>query len=593
MCKGQIYFLQARPITSHFAQATVFDGSNIQESYPGSTSLLTYSFARRAYCGVYKSFMRFMGVSEAVVKDKTEVFENLLAYKNSHIYYNLNNWYSLIALLPNYRQTRQFMEKMMGLESPCELDLDSFAHSDISRFGLLKSGIALTINYLNMEKHSKKFFKQAAQLQARARHLEQLSYGELVKFYLELERELLDQWQAPIANDFFAMIFYGLLARQYEKQAPEANSHYLFNLLLAGHGGISSAEPPKLLKEIAQNLQDASLAEKFVSAVKENSLAEALALVRSNQLGHDNWSILLERFGDRSIGELKLETKTYRQDPGLLLKILAGLVESSGDFPSGRAASLAVVASADSELQYALNHSFKNPLLAWLGAQARVFLARRENMRLVRSQVFGIVRAIVCEFGRHLERHGIIDNADDVFYLEISELLCLPSYDSLGYWNQVVALRKSRAQEMTDEAPRRLVQYGLRPALAVLEEEVQSSDATRLMGLGASVGKVRGVARVIAEPEEETMAGYDILVAKRTDPGWIVHFAMCKGIVTTHGSLLSHTAIVAREMQIPAVVSVPGATALIATGDLIEIDGSSGAVTILAGAKVSPLKITA
>jgi pyruvate,water dikinase len=214
-------------------------------------------------------------------------------------------------------------------------------------------------------------------------------------------------------------------------------------------------------------------------------------------------------------------------------------------------------------------------------------------MRLVRSQVFGIVRAIVCALGRHLERQGIIDSADDVFYLEISELLNLPSYDSLGYWNQVVALRKSRTQEMTEEAPRRLVQYGLRPALVVLEDEVQSSDATRLKGLGASVGKVRGVARVISEPEEETMAGYDILVAKRTDPGWIIHFAMCKGIVTTHGSLLSHTAIVAREMQIPAVVSVPGATNSIATGDLIEIDGSSGVVTILARAEVTPLKITA
>lgn len=77
------------------------------------------------------------------------------------------------------------------------------------------------------------------------------------------------------------------------------------------------------------------------------------------------------------------------------------------------------------------------------------------------------------------------------------------------------------------------------------------------------------------------MAGYDILVANSTDPGWIVHFASSKGIVVDHGSLLSHTAIVARELGIPAVVSAHNASRQIKTGDTIEIDGSTGMVTIL------------
>jgi pyruvate,water dikinase len=86
---------------------------------------------------------------------------------------------------------------------------------------------------------------------------------------------------------------------------------------------------------------------------------------------------------------------------------------------------------------------------------------------------------------------------------------------------------------------------------------------------------------VVVDPRREHVKPGEILIAERTDPGWILLFASAGGIVVEHGSLLSHSAIVARELGIPAVVAAPGATRWLQTGDWIQLDGSSGIITRL------------
>jgi phosphoenolpyruvate synthase/pyruvate phosphate dikinase len=83
---------------------------------------------------------------------------------------------------------------------------------------------------------------------------------------------------------------------------------------------------------------------------------------------------------------------------------------------------------------------------------------------------------------------------------------------------------------------------------------------------------------VIRDPRGASLAPGDILVAERTDPGWILLFPAASAVVVERGSVLSHSAIVARELGLPAVVSVPGLTAWLQTGDRISIDGSTGLV---------------
>jgi pyruvate,water dikinase len=74
-----------------------------------------------------------------------------------------------------------------------------------------------------------------------------------------------------------------------------------------------------------------------------------------------------------------------------------------------------------------------------------------------------------------------------------------------------------------------------------------------------------------------------ILVAEHTDPGWIMVFPSAIGVLVERGSLLSHAAIVARELGIPAVVSVPGLTRWLHDEDWVEMDGATGAIRRLPG----------
>ncbi|MFI5368937.1 MAG: FGGY family carbohydrate kinase [Spirochaetia bacterium] len=97
-------------------------------------------------------------------------------------------------------------------------------------------------------------------------------------------------------------------------------------------------------------------------------------------------------------------------------------------------------------------------------------------------------------------------------------------------------------------------------------------------GLGCCPGIVRGTACVVRDPKHARLTAGCILVADHTDPGWIMLFPSASGLVVERGSLLSHSAIVARELGIPAVISIPGLLDWLQDGDEVELDGAAGIV---------------
>ena len=99
------------------------------------------------------------------------------------------------------------------------------------------------------------------------------------------------------------------------------------------------------------------------------------------------------------------------------------------------------------------------------------------------------------------------------------------------------------------------------------------------MGTPASAGTVTAAARVILDPIGAHLEPGEILVAPSTDPGWTPLFLTAGGLVMEMGGANSHGAVVAREYGIPAVVGVPHATARIATGQRITVDGGRGTVS--------------
>jgi pyruvate,water dikinase len=98
---------------------------------------------------------------------------------------------------------------------------------------------------------------------------------------------------------------------------------------------------------------------------------------------------------------------------------------------------------------------------------------------------------------------------------------------------------------------------------------------------GVSAGTVSGRVKVMKEFEMPDEIDFEILVTRHTDPGWTALIALSKGLIIEHGGVLSHASIVARELEIPAVIGVRSATDLYKDGQNVEINGSTGQIKIV------------
>ena len=112
--------------------------------------------------------------------------------------------------------------------------------------------------------------------------------------------------------------------------------------------------------------------------------------------------------------------------------------------------------------------------------------------------------------------------------------------------------------------------------------EVPTETSDTLTGLPGSAGRVEGLVRIIRSPlESDSFTTGEILVASSTNVGWTPLFPKAAAVITDVGAPLSHAAIVARELGIPAVVGVGNATMRLKTGDRVLVDGAKGTVKII------------
>jgi pyruvate,water dikinase len=176
-----------------------------------------------------------------------------------------------------------------------------------------------------------------------------------------------------------------------------------------------------------------------------------------------------------------------------------------------------------------------------------------------------------------LHRDGIIDSVDDVFYLYIEELSKLPNNA-----RELIKTRKKYEENMKKiPAYSRLVfDENIFDKKIECENIDALNNSNEFRGTITSGGVAKGEVIVIDSPNNQIDTTDKIIVAKSTDPGWIFLIQNAKGIIAEKGSLLSHTAIISRELHKPAIVNVKDATRLIKTGDIVTLDAEKGIITI-------------
>jgi pyruvate,water dikinase len=188
--------------------------------------------------------------------------------------------------------------------------------------------------------------------------------------------------------------------------------------------------------------------------------------------------------------------------------------------------------------------------------------------------VLAQVRVELLEIGAELSAAGALARADDVFFLDLREVRA--ALAGADHRARVAGRREEYARELRRRhVPRVLLSDGTEPE--ALAAPGPAPDGA-LVGTPASAGTATAPARVVLDPVGAHLEPGEVLVAPSTDPGWTPLFLTAGALVMEMGGANSHGAVVAREYGIPAVVGVPGATARIATGTVVTVDGAAGLV---------------
>lgn len=581
----QLYLLQSRPITTlgnnKDGKINVFDNSNIVESYGGITTPLTFSFIRMVYENVYIELCKIFKVKQEKIEINSQMFKNMLALIDGRVYYNLYGWYGLLSMFPGLGNNKKFMEQMMGVKESLPDDLFPVPQATFKdKTELLNTGLGLAKGFFKIRNMTEKFYKRLNEA-LEDKDIDNMDLYELHDYYYELEKKLLHKWDAPLVNDFLAMIFYGNLKQQCRHIFNEEGD-LIHNDLLCSEGGIISSEPAKRIKEMAKLVKDN---DKLLELLEnENVLYIQKELPKYKEF-NKMLNEYLDKFSDRCLQELKLETLTLRDNPSSLYGSIATFAKRIKNTDMEEIDERTNRINAEKKVKEKLRFKpIEKAKFDFILKQARYTVKNRENLRFERTLLFGRVRKLFLRIGFILASMNVIEEKRDIFYLEVDEILFyIDGKSTTNNLKDLIKIRKQQYLKYNDTMPdERFYSYGAVNIGNTFKREEKKKNTKKaeleLKGIGASPGKVTGKVRIIKNPTNAKLEQGEILVAEYTDPGWIMLFPAASGILVERGSLLSHSAIVSRELGIPAVVGITGLIDSLEDGDEVELDGTTGKI---------------
>lgn len=541
----RLYILQARPITTiSGASPLILDNSNIVESYPGLSLPLTVSFVHMVYSGVFRGVSRRVLKNDKELNKHTEVFGNMVGNANGRMYYKISNWYTVLKFLPFGKKIIPVWQEMLGVKNK------GYDNSDVelSPFVRFMTYVNSFYELISVPRHMRSLEKKFTETNRYfyERYSPESSPPELIGLFGEIREKLLDIWDVTLLNDTYSFVFTALVKNRLKKK--KADDAYI-NRYISGISNIESMKPIKALIELAYRYDEYSPEE--LKRKKEEYIRD---------------------YGDRNLEELKLESRTFRSHPYLLDERIS---EYRKDPEKLKETYDGLGRSEDIKIK-------EDPLTRFLGKRCAAGIAGRERSRLNRSRVYGMVRLIFTSLGNTYAKSGLIEDPEDIFYLSIEEAFGLA--DSPRDMKAVIEERKAEYAVFE-----KLPAY-TRLIFENREFDKNISDVTScrrikegnvLSGIPCSAGTAEGEALVIRNINDARDVKDKILVTVMTDPGWVFLLASAKGVISEKGSLLSHTAIISRELKKPSIVGVPDLTDTIRTGDIIRMDGGSGRIEIL------------
>ena len=593
--KGKIYILQAREITTldRHLPIRILDNSNISESFPGICLPLSVSFAKEMYSGIFTSLgRRFLGKKVSSYK---ELFQQMVGEFSGRMYYEISSWYDILRLLPFSGKIIPVWQGMLGVSN----EEINFSREKPGFF--LKCRIAILFCYYFFVSQRKmkeldRFFQERYALYSKRVDAEEDAKA-LYRIFLEMKEDLLREWDITLLNDMVSFISTHLYGKKTAFSLETMKPVRALSALktVAGKYGLDSEEYRREKKS-------------YISA-----------------------------YGDRIVGELKLETRTYRTNEELLDRWILDSLETENaeksELPAAEQSMQKAYGEKDSfetdsiesdsaekdgeETSRSEKSSKAKPRKSFLYLLAESSCNNREISRLHRTRCFGLMRSIVDKIGE--KTIGF-----DVYYLSLEELKEMlfsgkdfslkivrekelrKAYERLPVLSRVKLLGKVDRDPLSGEI--RVLNYEVFKGKESKEGQIgtpgkdgvirkagrigqmekagkeDGDSAPRVFfGRGVSKGIFRGEILKIKSLQELSVAEAKgkILLSYSTDPGWFPYLNMAGGLITERGSLLSHSAILARELEKPAVVNIPNIMEELQSGDMVEIDGDLGICSVI------------
>jgi rifampicin phosphotransferase len=290
----------------------------------------------------------------------------------------------------------------------------------------------------------------------------------------------------------------------------------------------------------------------------------------------------IQTYGHRASAELDPSQPRYSEDPSPLLStIQSRLASGSGEHRKKLDQLEEDADAAIARLEHVADRGFFGPirrrLVKPLVSRYRSYKSTRETPKYAYTHLWAEFRRQVLAAGERLEREGRIQSVDDVWLLQLEELLT--ALDDPKAWESLDTDFESRRAEY--QAHRKLRGPRVITSDGEIPRGISSDhDDGGIAGVATSNGSAEGIAQVVHDPRTQRIAEGEILVCPYTDPGWTPLFLNAAGLVTDVGGVFSHGSLVAREYGIPSVV-VDGATDIIETGQRIRVDGNVGRVEII------------
>lgn len=585
----QLFLLQVRPITSESRIEKFLSNANMNENYPRPVTPFLYSLASRGYQQYFAQLGSWTGVAKSQIQAMEPALRNILGIHQGRLYYDLTAVRSCLGVLPKGSTLIRLWDEFLGIGA---LDLPLPPPQSKTSSLLLPLVFSLRLLILML------IFPYLA-LRFRRRVDRVLAQDHSLKDALRAQEQQLQAicqirfngWGEAALCDAAVMLYTGGL-RALLQLCVHPEQHEFWQARLVGNSasvGMQQLEDMRLLQNIAQSYPPLlRLLEAKAWSTAWNHIQKSSRYHRL-RLACEQW---LKLWGTRVSGELMLTEKNYHDDPELLMQVLAqkipahhhetknknlwSFVHAANQYRGWPAAALAALA-----------------LL--LAMPARAAIRAREVCRLSQSRLYGLLRANLLKTGRILASRHLLNAADDVFFLSLDELMGLLSENtySLQALQGTVKLRREQYQAWQgSKVPERIGRRQGRPLFT--RENLQAHTETNTIsnsgqrrtrtGNPASAGIAKGRIRILRSTDQghELQTG-EILVTRETDPGWTVALGRASALIVERGGMLSHGAIVARELGIPAVIGLRDITDELQNGMEVEVDGLKGTIQWISG----------